>query len=181
MMLNTNRSFKWSAVRLLVVFILMGGVAFFSYREWRPPGNGASAPSGDVTLQVRSIRVTKNIALGSFVIRGGSNHEVKLPIDDRMREPHLTGHFHVQSGSGIPVRLLDEDQYSQLQKDAKSAKFVYSSEKATDGDLDATFPHAGLYYLIFDNSSESASVTVEADVTLHYETVNVDSSTGQKK
>lgn len=93
-----------------------------------------------------------------------------------MRNARLSGHFSVQNGPAIQVMLLDEEQYREFRKDSKPGNFDYLSRKTTDGNMDITIPHTGLYYIIFDNSSaESASVTVKADITLRYETVQVDS------
>lgn len=175
-----NRKVKRAIARLVVLVILIGTIIFFSFREARR--NREPARSGELPLQVRSIRVTHNLALGSFVIPAASTHDVKIPIDgNQMKDPHLGGHFRVQSGSAIQVELLDEDQYSKFRKDTRSASFIYVSGKTKDGYLDSTIPHAGLFYLVFDNSSESTPATVEADVTLHYMTVRVESGAEPKQ
>ena len=175
-----NRKIKGAGVRLVVLLILMGTIGFLSFREMRR--NREPVRPGELPLQVRSIRVTHDLALGSFVIPAGSTHDVKIPIDgNRMHDPHLGGHFRVQSGSAIEVELLDEDQYSKFRKDTRSASFIYVSGKTKDGYLDSTIPQPGLFYLIFDNSSESSPATVEADVTLRYITVRVKSGAEPKQ
>jgi hypothetical protein len=91
-----------------------------------------------------------------------------------MRNARLAGHFSVQNGPPIQVMLLDDEQYAVFRKDARPGNFDYLSRKTTEGNIDVSIPRTGMYYIIFDNSSgESASVTVKADLTLRYETVQV--------
>ena len=163
---------KWIIVRAIVLLVAAGSIAFIYYR--RTQRSSETARPGDLTFRVRSIPVTDDLALGSFVIPSKETHEVKLTIDgNRMRNARLAGHFSVQSGPAIQVLLLDEEQYVPFRKDARPGNFDYLSRKATDGNIDLSIPHTGMYYIIFDNSSESASITLKSDITLRYETVQV--------
>jgi hypothetical protein len=162
-------------IRVILVLLVVGSIAFVYYR--RTQRNSETARPGDLTLRVRSIPVTDDLALGSFVVPSKETHEVKIAIDgNRMRNARLAGHFSVQSGPAIQVMLLDEKQYAEFRKESKPGNFDFLSRKATEGNIDVSMPRTGMYYIIFDNSSgESASVTVKADFTLRYETVQVDS------
>jgi hypothetical protein len=166
---------KWAIMRMIVLLAVIGSVAFVYYRRTRLGRDSEAARPGDLTIRVQSIPVTDDLALGSFVVPSRQTHEVKITVDgNRMRNARLAGHFSVQNGPAIQVMLLDQEQYAAFRKDAKPGNFDYLSRKTTDGNIDVSIPHTGMYYIIFDNSSgESASVTVKADVTLRYETVQV--------
>jgi hypothetical protein len=166
---------KQAIVRAIVLLLVAGSIAFVYYR--RTQRNSEASRPGDLTLRVRSIPVTDDLALGSFVVPSKETHEVKIAIDGhRMRNARLAGHFSVQNGPAIQVMLLDEEQYAEFRKGSKLGNFDFLSRKTTEGNIDISIPRTGMYYIIFDNSpGESASVTVKADVTLRYETVQVDS------
>jgi hypothetical protein len=167
-----------------MVFLLAAGSAsFVYYRHARMGQVSDSGRPGDVTFRVRSIPVTDDLALGSFVVPPKETHEVKITVDgNRMRNARLAGHFSVQNGPAIQVLLLDDEQYGEFRKDSKPGNFDYLSRKTTEGNIDVTIPRTGMYHIIFDNSSaESAPVTVKADVTLRYETVQVDSGSSRNE
>ena len=77
--------------------------------------------------------------------------------------------------------LLDNAQYTRLQNRQTPSEFLFLSKTAQAGNIEAMIPSAGTYYLIFYNSASDSSIKVKSDVSVRYETMQVDSGTGQKK
>jgi hypothetical protein len=181
--MKSSRRSNWAIVRVIALLLFIGSLAFAYYRRTHPQLDNEAARPGDLTLRVRSIPVTDDLALGSFDVPPKETHEVKITVDGtRMQNTRVVGHFSVENGPGIQVLVLDEEQYVQFRKDSKPGSFDYLSSKTKDGNIDISIPHAGMFYIIFDNSSEpTASATVKANVTLRYETVQVDSGANPNK
>jgi hypothetical protein len=181
-MKNSRRS-NWTIVRVILLLLFIGSLAFAYYRRTHPQRESEDGRPGDLTLRVRSIPVTDDLALGTFAVAPKETHEVKITVDGtRMQNTRVVGHFSVENGPGIQVLVLDEAQYVQFRKDSKPGSFDYLSTKTKDGNMDISIPHAGMFYIIFDNSAEpSAAATVKANVTLRYETVQVDSGANPNK
>jgi hypothetical protein len=158
------------AVALSLIFLIVYR-RFVPRQNARPPG-----PNDPFTLQIHAIPVTHNLALGDFEVPAGGTHDVKVTVDEpRMRNARITGHFEAGSGPGIQVMLLDEPNYNRFTNHSTPSEFLYLSKSAASGNIEAAIPRIGMYYLVFDNSSSPSSVKVKADVTVHYETVQVDS------
>jgi hypothetical protein len=159
-----------AAIALSLIFLIL-------YRRFVPRQNAIPpGPKDQFVLQVHAIPVTHNLALGEFEVTAGSTHDVKITVDEpRMRNARITGHFETGSGPGIQIMLLEENEYNRFTNHSTPSTFLYLSKSATSGNLEAAIPHTGTYYLVFDNSSSPSVVKVKADVTVHYETVQVDS------
>jgi hypothetical protein len=158
------------AVALSLIFLIV-------YRRFVPRQNVTPVKPGDkFTLQVHSIPVTHNLALGDFDVPAKSTHDVKIALDEpRMRNARLAGRFSAANGSGIQVMLLDEDDYKRFTNHETPSRFLYLSKSAAAGTIEAAIPRTGTYYLVFDNSPSESGVKITADVTVRYETVQVDS------
>ena len=76
---------------------------------------------------------------------------------------------------GFQVTSPQAAQHNRFLNHSAPSEFLYLSKTAASGDIEAMIPHGGAYYLIFDNSASDSSVKVKADVTVRYETVQVDS------
>src|SRR5215470_15206038 len=92
----------------LIFSVALVIVTFVIYRQTRPimdVRRGAPLKGGsDLVLQVRSIPVIHNLALGEFVIPAKAIHEVRIPMQESgMRNARLSGHF---SASGSEVQIM---------------------------------------------------------------------------
>ena len=164
-------------VRLVLFVITVVIVVAVAYRTRHPASTRTTHETGSLyDLEVRSIPVTHNLALGEFEVPARSTHETKVTLDEpHMRNARLSGHFSTSSPSGIQVMLLDEIQHNRFLNHSAPSEFLYLSKTVASGNIEAMIPHGGAYYLIFDNSASDSSVKVKADVTVRYETVQVDS------
>jgi hypothetical protein len=169
-------------VRPILLAIAIAVLAFAIYRKVIPARKAAVPPSGgSLLLEVRSIPVVHNLALGDFDIPAKATHDVTIDFDESGRNVRLSGEFSTAGGSGIQVMLLDENQYSRFQKHLVLSEFLFLSKMATKGIVEAEIPRTGRYYLIFDNSSSESSTKVHADVAIRYQMVHVDSGQAPKK
>ena len=169
-------------VRPILLAIAIAALAFAIYRKVVPERRAATPPAGgDLVLQVRSIPVIHNLALGDFEIPAKATHDVTIDFDESGRNVRLSGEFSTGGGTGIQVMLLDANQYGRFQKHLALSEFLYLSKMATKGNIEVDIPKAGKYYLIFDNSSSESSTKVHADVAIRYQMVHVDSGQDQKK
>jgi hypothetical protein len=162
-----------AAIALSLIFLIV-------YRRFvQRPNAARPGPNDPYTLQVHAIPVTHNLSLGDFEVPARGTHDVKIALDEpRMRNARLTGHFEASGGGSsgtIQVMLLNESEYNRFTNHSTPSQFLYLSKSATNGNIEAAIPRAGIYYLVFDNSSSSSSIKVNADVTVHFETVQVDS------
>jgi hypothetical protein len=169
-------------VRPILLAFAIAIVAFGIYRKANPEKKAVTPASGtDLVLQVRSIPVVHNLALGDFEIPPKATHDVRIAFDENGRNVRLSGEFATASGPGLQVTLLDENQYQRFQNHQAPSEFLYMSKVATKGTIEADIPRAGTYYLVFDNSSSDSIAKVHADVALRYEMIHVDSGQGSKK
>jgi len=162
-----------AAIALSLIFLIL-------YRRYaQRPNTTPPGPKDPYTLQVHAIPVTHNLTLGEFEVPAKGTHDVKIALDEpRMRNARLTGHFEASgggSGGTIQVMLLDENEYNRFTNHSTPSQFLYLSKSAANGNIEAAIPRAGIYYLVFDNSFSAASIKVNADVTVRFETVQVDS------
>ena len=167
------------SVRPILLAIAIAVIAFFVYRR-AFPGKKATSPPGSVVLEVRSIPVTHNLALGDFEVPARETHEVKIAFDESASSARVSGEFATAEGPGIQVMLLDENQYRRVQNHQPPSGFLYLSKLATKRNIEADLPRTGTYYLVFDNLSSQSSTKVHADVAIRYQMMHVDSQ-GQKK
>jgi hypothetical protein len=172
-------------MRVLRVVLLVVALAIFwflLYRRTHPSQTTFPASDNDFTLQVHSISVTNNVALGDFVIPAKSTHDVPITADEsQMRNARLSGYFSTSNGPGVQVMLLDEDQYRRFKSNLTPSAYIYLSKAATNGIIDVAIPHSGQYYLIFNNSSSESSANVKANVAVRGEIVRVEAPAGKKK
>jgi hypothetical protein len=170
--------------RPIILLAAIAIIAVVSYVRKHQSQNGAAGSPGTngLVLQVRSLPITNRMDLGTFGVPAGESHEFKIVVDEnRMRNPRVAGHFSTGGGAGIEVLLLDEDQFKNFQNKVAPSQVLYMSKTASSGDITAALPHAGAYYVVFDNSHGQSSATVTADVTVRVETVRVDGSGDGKK
>jgi hypothetical protein len=168
--------------RLIFLLGALAGIAFLSYQRFHRPQNTPSAPAGENDLVIRSIPVYHSLALGKFDIPAKASHEVKITMDPSlMRNARLIGHFSTLNGVGIQVMLLDESQFGNFRQNQTPSGILYISKTTTNGDIETTLPKGGTYYLVFDNSASDKPANVDANVTLRYETVHVDSGSDLNK
>ena len=170
--------------RLIFMLAALAMIAFGTYRRTHTSQNVANSKPGDdnLVLEVRTVPVRHGLALGSFVVPAKTAREVKITVDEaQMRHPRLVGHFTTSNGPGIEVMLLDDTQYSLFRGRQAPSGILYMSKTTTSGDIDAAIPRGGTYYLVFDNSNSDTNANVQADVTLSYDTVRVDSPSDPKK
>ena len=107
-----------------------------------------------------------------------------MPItvdEDQMRNAHLLGFFSTSNGPGIQVMLLDDNQYRSFQSHSTPSEYIYLSKPASNGNFDIPIPHAGKYYLVFDNSTSDSAADVKASVAIRGEMVRVEGPPAQKK
>jgi hypothetical protein len=162
--------------------ILALGVLFYAlYRRTHPVQQARPASGGPYSLEIRPLPVSHTLALGDFEVPARSSHDVKIVLDEpHMQNARVTGNFSTESVSGIQVMLLNEIEYNQFTGDHKIPPgFLYLSKTTTNGNIQAAIPQAGNYYLVFDNSPSDSSIKVKAEVTVHYETVHVDTPPAQ--
>ena len=172
---------KMRLVRVILLVVALGIFYFLVYRQTHPRQATIAAPADSMTLQVRSISVTNNLALGEFAIPARSTHDVSLTVDEsQMRNARLSGYFSANNSTGVQVILLDENQYQRFKSDSTPSQYIYLSKAAANGTIDAALPHGGKYYLIFDNSSSESSVSVKANVAVRGEMVRVDAPPAKK-
>ena len=166
--------------RPILLAIAIAVIAFVIYRRAFPEKKAANSP-GSVVLEVRSIPVTHNLALGDFEVPARATHDVKIAFDESASNARVSGEFAAAEGPGIQVMLLDENQYRRAQNHQPPSGFLYLSKVATKGNIEADLPRTGTYYLVFDNSSSQSSTKVHADVAIRYQMMHVDSQRGQKR
>ena len=97
-------------VRPILLAIAIAVIAFVIYRRAFPEKKAANSP-GSVVLEVRSIPVTHNLALGDFEVPARATHDVKIAFDESASNARVSGEFAAVEGPGIQVMLLDENQY----------------------------------------------------------------------
>jgi hypothetical protein len=169
--------------RPILAAVAVALVGLVVYRRTVPRRNPAPREAGgQYVLQIHSLPVTHNLALGEFEVPAKGTHDVTIALDEpRMQNARLSGYFSTTGGAGIQVMLLDNAQYTRLQNRQTPSEFLFLSKTAQAGNIEAMIPSAGTYYLIFDNSASDSSIKVKSDVSVHYETMQVDSGTSQKK
>jgi hypothetical protein len=169
--------------RPILLAVALSLVVVVLYRRTVPRQNPAARETGGpYVLQIHSLPVTHNLALGEFEVPAKGTHDVKIALDEpRMQNARLSGYFSTTGGAGIQVMLLDENQYTRVQNHQTPSEFLFLSKTAQAGNIEAMIPRAGTYYLVFDNSASDSSIKVKSDVSVRYETMQVDSGTGQKK
>ena len=168
--------------RLIFLLAMIAVIGFLSYQRFHqratPP---VSSAPGENELVIQSIPVYHSLSLGKFEVPPKGSHDVKLVMDASMRNARLIGHFTTTNGPGIQVMLLGENQYDVFRQHQTPSGILYISKTSPSGDIQTPLPHDGTYYVIFDNSESDKPANVEANVTLRYETVHVDSGTNGKK
>lgn len=167
-------------VRPILLAIAIALIAFAIYRRAFHEKKATNSP-GSVELEVRSIPVTHNLALGDFEVPARATHDVKIAFDESGSNARVSGEFAAVEGPGIQVMLLDENQYRRVQQHQPPSVFLYLSKVAAKGNIEADLPRTGTYYLVFDNSSSQSSTKVHADVAIHYQMMRVDSQRDQKR
>jgi hypothetical protein len=168
--------------RLIFLLGALAGIAFLSYQRFHRPPNTSRMPPGENDLVIRSIPVYHSLALGKFDVPAKASHEVKITMDPNlMRNARLIGHFSTLNGVGIQVMLLDEIQFGNFRQNQTPSGILFISKTTTNGDIETALPKGGTYYLVFDNSASDKPANVDANVTLRYETVQVDSGSDLKK
>jgi hypothetical protein len=168
--------------RPILLAVALSLVVVVLYRRTVPRQNPAPRQTGGpYVLQIHPLPVTHTLALGEFEVPAKGTHDVKIALDEpRMQNARLSGYFST-TGAGIQVMLLDDTQYTRLQNHQTPSEFLFLSKTAQAGNIEAMIPRAGTFYLIFDNSASDSSIKVKSDVSVRYETMQVDSGTGQKK
>src|SRR5215475_12020196 len=102
-------------VRPILLAIAIAVVAFAIYRRANPEKKAVTPGSAtDLVLQVRSIPVVHNLALGDFEIPARATHDVRIAYDESGRNVRLSGEFATAGGPGIQVMLLNEKEYNRL-------------------------------------------------------------------
>ena len=168
--------------RPILLAVALSLVVVVLYRRTVPRQNPAPRETGPYVLQIHSLPVTHNLALGEFEVPAKGTHDVKIALDEpRMQNARLSGYFSTTGGTGIQVMLLDENQYTRLQNHQTPSEFLFLSKTAQAGNIEAMIPRAGAYYLVFDNSASDSTIKVKSDVSVRYVTMQVDSGTSQKK
>ena len=167
--------------RLIFVLGALAGIGFLSYERYHRP-KPLPPPTDQNDLVIRSVPVYHGLALGKFDVPAKSTHDVKINIDPGlMRNARLLGHFSTLNAVPIQVMLLDETQYGSFHQNQAPGGELFISKSTTNGDIEAGLPHGGNYYLVFDNSASDKPANVDANLTLRYETVHVDSGEDLKK
>jgi hypothetical protein len=157
--------------RLILLTAALAVLMYLTYRQTHPDVTLRSPQRrNEYVLEVRSIPVTRSLALGEFVIPGKSTRDVKIEVDEKMmKHSRVSGIFSTGSTPGIQVMVLDADH-----------QYLYLSKTATSGNIEAVLPRTGTYNLVFDNSMSETTAHVKADVAVRYEIVQVDSGKGVK-
>ncbi len=169
--------------RIVLLIVTVTIMSFVLYRRTHPVQEPRTTASGSgLVLEVRPISITNNLELGEFAVPAKSTHDVRITAtESQMQNPRLSGVFSTNGGSGIKVILLDEDQYNQFRKNSTPSGYVYLAGTAVNGNINARLPHAGIYYLVFDNSFSDSAVNVKASVAIRGEIVQVQSGGADKK
>ena len=163
-------------VRASLLLLATVIIAVVAYRRNHPlhPALKPVSPN-DMVLEVRSIPVSHSMDFGEFTVSPKVHQEFKITVDEReMRNTHIGGHFSAEGGSGVQAMLLDNAQHDSYLNSGTPSGTFYMSKTTNGADIQAALPHGGTYYLIFDNPNPT-DVKVKASVTMHYDTVHVDS------
>src|SRR5215469_10987430 len=155
-------------VRPILLILSLAVILYAVYRRTHPAPQATPAPLGPYSFQVRPLPISHTLALGDFEVPAKSSHDVKIVLDEpQMRNGRISGNFSTEGNAGIQVMLLNEIQHNQFTDDHKIPPgFLYLSKTTTSGNIEASIPEAGNYYLVFDNTPSASSVKVKAEVTV---------------
>src|ERR1700739_4168772 len=94
--------------RPILVAVALALVGLVVYRRTVPRQSPAPREAGgQYVLQIHSLPVTHNLALGEFEVPAKGTHDVKIGLDEpRIQNARLSGYFSTTGGAGIQVMLL---------------------------------------------------------------------------
>jgi hypothetical protein len=112
----------------------------------------------------------QNIADQAITVKADGYAYYKFVVPSTATNAWVDGHFSASGGFGndIEVYLLDEDGFANWQNDHQVTPY-YNSGRLTEGQIHASLPVAGWYYLVFNNNfSLITPKAVQVVATLHY-------------
>jgi hypothetical protein len=115
--------------------------------------------------------ITQPIINRPFTIRPARAVYYPFVVPAGATQVGVSGRFEASGGTGndVEIYILDEDAVVNWQNGHR-VRAYYSSGRMTQGNVNATLPSDGTYYLVFSNRFSAVSnKAVVADISLAYE------------
>jgi hypothetical protein len=136
-----------------------------------------AAGNGNIARQFREVASgahAEAVAVKSFSVSGRSFSSYKFSVPDGAVNVSVGGQFKAAGGldNDLQVYVLTDDALVTWRNGYAISPY-YDSGKVSQASFHAALPpEAGTYYLVFsNNSSAKTSKTVQAEVSLHYNTL----------
>ena len=118
------------------------------------------------SIQPVSTPIARPIVKGNLTVNAGSYVSRNFTVPSMISNARVDGTFTVSGGSQttIKVYVMDSANFADWQNGRQASRY-YDSGEANSGNVTATLPSAGTYYLVYDNTFSTASknMTVSAD------------------
>jgi hypothetical protein len=113
--------------------------------------------------------VVWDIVHGNLTINAGSYERYNFTVPSGASDVHVDGTFTVSGGNGntIKVYVMNNANFADWQK-GSNVSMYYDSGELNSGNVAATLPSAGTYYLVYDNTFSAISKNVTTWVDFYY-------------
>ena len=96
---------------------------------------------------------------------------VQFTLPANAFDVQVSGNFTVAGGNNLRVYVMNEANFNNWGVNGFNFQPDYDSGQATNGNITATLPANGAYYLVYDNRFQASQKTVNTLVNLEYFTV----------
>ena len=110
------------------------------------------------------------IVIRPFTIRPANAIYFTITIPNNATNISVTGRFEASGGSGneVEVYIFDQDGFINWEN-GHQVHAIFASGRMTQGDIDASIPAPGTYYLVYSNKfSLIANKAVVTEANLNY-------------
>jgi hypothetical protein len=121
------------------------------------------------SIQPRSTPIARGIVSGNVMVNVGSYVSRNFTVPSMISNARVDGTFAVSGGiqNTIKLYIMDGASFVDWQNGLQASMF-YDSGEANSGNVTATLPSTGTYYLVFDNTFSAASKNVTAYAHFFY-------------
>jgi hypothetical protein len=156
--MNQKKPKQLTKILILAVTILVVVAAslIFTYNLWGLHPASTPNTSGN-----------RELIHGTAIIDRGYYY-LQFTVPHNLINIHVIGNYSAQNNSTIRLYVMDEDSFEQWGTQNKNFSPIFDSGKSTNGDVNATLTHAGVYYVLFENSNPAIQQVVDVELNLTY-------------
>jgi hypothetical protein len=104
---------------------------------------------------------------GTAIIDRGYYY-LQFTVPDSTSNIHVIGNYSVQNNSTTRLYVMDQNSFEQWGKQNKNFSPIFDSGQSTNGDVNSTLTHSGVYYVLFENSNPAIQQVVTVELNLTY-------------